>query len=88
MVFDLMFSLGATEDQLDFPVVYGSAKQGWMGADYNQPTDDISYLLNKIIEVIPAPKHIIIDKDENGDYVTKLFAKEQSHKSMLKILGY
>ena len=57
MVFDLMFSLGATEDQLDFPVVYGSAKQGWMGADYNQPTDDISYLLNKIIEVIPAPKH-------------------------------
>ena len=38
--------------------------------------------------LIPAPKHIIIDKDENGDYTTKLFAKEQSHKSMLKILGY
>ncbi len=38
--------------------------------------------------LIPAPKHIIIDKDENGEYVTKLFAKEQSHKSMLKILGY
>ena len=38
--------------------------------------------------LIPAPKHIIIDKDENGEYTTKLFAKEQSHKSMLKILGY
>lgn len=55
MVFDLMFSLDATEDQLDFPVVYGSAKNGWMGEDYNQPTDNIDYLLDKIIEVIPAP---------------------------------
>ena len=50
MVFDLMFSLGATEDQLDFPVVYGSAKQGWMGSDYNTPTSDITYLLDKIVE--------------------------------------
>jgi len=56
MVFDLMFSLNATEDQLDFPVVYGSAKNGWMGEDYNTPTDNITYLLDKIIEVIPAPK--------------------------------
>ena len=55
MVFDLMFSLNATEDQLDFPVVYGSAKNGWMGPDYNNPTTDITYLLDKIIEVIPAP---------------------------------
>ena len=55
MVFDLMFSLNATEDQLDFPVVYGSAKNGWMGEDYNTPTNDITYLLDKIIEVIPAP---------------------------------
>ncbi|MBQ9202950.1 MAG: GTP-binding protein [Prevotella sp.] len=58
MVFDLMFSLNATEDQLDFPVVYGSAKNGWMGEDYNKPTADITYLLDKIIEVIPAPKQI------------------------------
>ncbi len=55
MVFDLMFDLGATEEQLDFPVVYGSAKQGWMGPDYSSPTQDITYLLDKIIEVIPEP---------------------------------
>ena len=58
MVFDLMFSLNATEDQLDFPVVYGSAKNGWMGEDYNTPTDNITYLLDKIVEVIPAPKQL------------------------------
>ena len=58
MVFDLMFSLNATEDQLDFPVVYGSAKNGWMAEDYNVPTDNIDYLLDKIVEVIPAPEHL------------------------------
>ncbi len=58
MVFDLMFSLNATEDQLDFPVVYGSAKNGWMGEDYNIPTGDITYLLDKIVEVIPAPQQL------------------------------
>lgn len=56
MVFDLMFSLNATEDQLDFPVVYGSAKNGWMSEDFKKPTDNIDYLLDKIVEVIPAPK--------------------------------
>lgn len=56
MAFDLMCALDATEEQLDFPVVYGSAKQGWMGPDYNKPTNDITYLLDKIIDVIPAPK--------------------------------
>ena len=56
MVFDLMFSLNATEDQLDFPVVYGSAKNGWMAEDWKNPTDNIDYLLDKIVEVIPAPK--------------------------------
>ena len=55
MVFDLMFSLNATEDQLDFPVVYGSPKNGWMAEDYKQPTDNIDYLLDKIVEIIPAP---------------------------------
>ena len=58
MVFDLMFSLNATENQLDFPVVYGSARDGWMGEDFRKPTGDISYLLDKIVEVIPAPKKI------------------------------
>jgi GTP-binding protein len=58
MVFDLMFSLNATEDQLDFPVVYGSAKNGWMGEDWKTPTDNITYLLDKIVEVIPAPQQI------------------------------
>ena len=56
-VFDLMFNLGATEEQLDFPTVFGSSKQGWMSADYKQPTSDISYLLDTILEHIPAAKH-------------------------------
>ncbi|MGE0569190.1 MAG: translational GTPase TypA, partial [Bacteroidia bacterium] len=56
-VFDLFFNLGASEDQLDFTTVYGSSKQGWMGPDYKTPTEDITYLLDKIIEQIPpAPK--------------------------------
>ncbi|WP_338873992.1 translational GTPase TypA [Spirosoma sp. SC4-14] len=53
-VFDLMFNLGATEDQLDFPTVYGSSKQGWMGPDWKTPTDNITYLLDTIVEHIPA----------------------------------
>lgn len=53
-VFDLMFSLGATEEQLDFPTVYGSSKQGWMSEDWEQPTEDVSYLLDMIIKHIPA----------------------------------
>lgn len=56
MVFDLMCDLNATEDQLDFPVVYGSAKNGWMGPAFKTPTDNIDYLLDKILEVIPAPR--------------------------------
>ena len=58
MVFDLMCDLNATEDQLDFPVVYGSAKNGWMSEDWKKPTDNIEYLLDLIIEAIPAPKQI------------------------------
>ena len=56
MVFDLMFSLNATENQLDFPVVYGSAKNNWMGEDWKTPTDNITYLLDTIVENIPAPE--------------------------------
>ena len=58
MSFDLMCALNATEDQLDFPVVYGSAKQGWMGPDYNKPTGDITYLLDTILKTIPAPEQL------------------------------
>ncbi len=56
-VFDLMFALEATEDQLDFPTVFGSAKAGWMGADWKEPANDISYLLDVILETIPAAQH-------------------------------
>ena len=55
MVFDLMFSLDATEDQLDFHTIYGSAKQGWMSEDWRKPTDNIIPLLDAIIEHIPGP---------------------------------
>ena len=58
MVFDLMCNLNATEEQLDFPVVYGSAKNGWMGPDWSKPTGDITYLLDTIIEHIPAPERL------------------------------
>lgn len=55
MVFDLMFSLDATEEQLDFPTIYGSAKQGWMAEDWKQPAEDITPLLDAIIKYIPEP---------------------------------
>ncbi len=58
MVFDLMFNLDATEDQLDFPTVYGSAKQGWMSDDWRTPTDNICAVLDAIIKYIPAPETI------------------------------
>ena len=58
MVFDLMFSLNATEDQLDFPVIYGSAKNNWMSTDWQKPTETITPLLDCIIENIPAPKQL------------------------------
>ncbi|MBS5436303.1 MAG: translational GTPase TypA [Muribaculaceae bacterium] len=56
MVFDLMFNLNATEDQLDFPTIYGSAKQGWMTTDLSKRTDNINAVLDAIIKYIPAPK--------------------------------
>lgn len=58
MVFDLMFNLDATEDQLDFPTVYGSAKQGWMSRDWREPKDDITAVLDAIIDYIPAPEQL------------------------------
>ena len=55
-VFDLMFSLDATEEQLDFTTVYGSSKNGWMSSDWQKPTEDISHLMDVILEKVPAPK--------------------------------
>ena len=89
MVFDLMFSLNATEDQLDFPVVYGSAKQGWMAEDWKKPTDNIDYLLDKIVEVIPAPKHLegtpqmLITSLDYSNYTGRI-AVGRVHRGVLK----
>ena len=58
MVFDLMFSLNATEDQLDFPVIYGSAKNNWMSEDWQAPTDSLTPLLDTIVKHIPAPEQL------------------------------
>jgi len=55
MVFDLMCNLDATEDQLDFPTVYGSAKNGWMSEHWDNQTEDVTYLLDQVIEHIPTP---------------------------------
>jgi len=57
-VFDLMFNLGATEEQIDFPVVFGSSKQGWMAEDWQKPAEDVSYLLDVILEHIPPAQHV------------------------------
>ena len=56
-VFDLMFNLNATEEQLDFPTAYGSAKQGWMSTDWKKPTEDITALLDLVVEHIPSPEY-------------------------------
>ena len=58
MVFDLMFNLDATEEQLDFPTIYGSAKQNWMSRDWREQTDNITPVLDAIIDYIPAPKKL------------------------------
>jgi GTP-binding protein len=68
-VFDLMFALDATEDQLNFPTFYGSAKQGWMSDDWKKPTTDITALIEGIIEHIPAPK---IDEGTTQLLITSL----------------
>ena len=77
-VFDLMFSLNATEDQLDYTTVYGSAKQGWMSLDWKKPTTDITPLLDTIIDVIPAPAveegtcQMLISSLEYSPYVGRI----------------
>ena len=77
-VFDLMFNLNATEDQLNFKTVYGSAKQGWMSLDWKQPTSDITALLDTILAEIPAPQEIegtpqmLISSLEYSPYVGRI----------------
>ena len=75
MVFDLMFNLEATEDQLDFPTIFGSAKQGWMSADWQKPTDNILALLDAIIEY-----YEIICKEK--DRVQAQYALESSSQPL------
>lgn len=55
-VFDLMFALDASEEQLEYPVVYGSSKDGWMSADYNKPSNDMTYLLDTILDYVDPPQ--------------------------------
>ena len=77
-VFELMFNLGANEDQLDFKTVYGSAKQGWMSKDWKQPTQDITALLDTILEEIPAPEmkegtpQMLVSSLEYSPYVGRI----------------
>lgn len=77
-VFDLMFALNANEDQLDFRTIFGSAKQGWMSTDWRQPTDNITALLDTILEVIPAPAKVegtpqmLISSLEYSPYVGRI----------------
>ncbi|MEQ8363369.1 MAG: translational GTPase TypA [Cyclobacteriaceae bacterium] len=68
-VFDLMFALDATEEQLNFPTFYGSAKQGWMSKDWKQPAEDITALLDGIIEHIPAP---VVEEGKTQMLITSL----------------
>ena len=77
-VFDLMFDLNATEEQLDFKTIFGSAKQGWMSTDWRRPTKDITALLDTILEEIPAPKvvegtpQLLISSLEYSPYVGRI----------------
>ena len=89
MVFDLMCDLDATEDQLDFPVIYGSAKQGWMGEDWSKPTDNITYLLDSILKYIPAPEvlegtpQMLITSLDYSNYTGRI-AVGRVHRGTLK----
>lgn len=88
-VFDLMFSLEATEEQLDFKTIYGSAKQGWMSLDWKKPTQDIIALLDTIIEEIPEPEELegtpqmLISSLEYSPYVGRI-AIGRLHRGVLK----
>ena len=89
MVFDLMFSLDATEEQLEFVTIYGSAKQGWMSTDWHRPTDNIIPLLDAIIENIPAPTtlegdpQMLITSLDYSNYVGRI-AVGRVHRGTLR----
>ena len=88
-VFDLMFNLDATEEQLDFPTIYGSAKHGWMATDWNVPGDDITPLLDAIIEHIPAPQteegttQLLVTSLDYSSYIGRI-AIGRLHRGTLK----
>lgn len=88
-VFELMFNLEATEDQLNFPTIYGSAKEGWMSKDWKTPTTDITAILDAIIEFIPAPKvlkgtpQMLITSLDYSSYVGRI-AVGRVHRGELK----
>ncbi len=90
MVFDLMFNLNATEDQLDFPTFFGSAKQGWMSTDWRKPTDDIHQLLDAIIKYIPEPpmlegaSQMLITSLDYSSFVGRI-AVGRIHRGTLKV---
>lgn len=89
MVFDLMFNLNATEEQLDFPTIYGSAKQNWMSTDWKKPTSDITALLDTIIQHIPAPTQLegdaqmLITSLDFSNYVGRI-AIGRVHRGVIK----
>jgi len=68
-VFDLFFNLGANEDQLDFKTIFGSGKNGWFGPDHKNPTTDLTYLMDTILEVVPEPK---VEEGTNQLQITSL----------------
>ncbi len=88
-VFDLMFNLGATEEQLDFVTIFGSAKQGWMSTDWKQPTDNVFALLDAILENIPAPEllegpsQMLITSLEYSSFVGRI-AVGRVHRGSIK----
>ena len=89
-VFDLMFSLDATEEQLDFPTIYGSAKQGWMSDDWKKPSDNIIPLLNAIVKHIPAPNvlegtpQMLITSLDYSNYVGRI-AVGRVHRGTIRM---
>ncbi|MFP4557230.1 MAG: translational GTPase TypA [Bacteroidales bacterium] len=88
-VFDLMFNLNATEEQLDFPTIYGSAKEGWMSNDWKNPTSDITSLFEIILKYIPEPKvntgdpQLLITSLDYSSYVGRI-AIGKLHRGELK----
>lgn len=90
MVFDLMFSLGATEDQLDFPTIYGSALNNWMSTDFREKTEDITALLDAILEHIPGPKipegntQLLVTSIEFSKYIGRMAIGRLSRGTLKK----